>query len=77
MDVLPRLLRQPLVAVSVGVLLVIVAVAVFAPWLAPHGISAREADLTQRWQRPSREHPFGTDGRGVDVLSRVVHGTRI
>ncbi len=72
-----RVFRRPLAAVSLGVLLVIVAVAVLAPWLAPYGITADEADLTQRWQRPSREHPFGTDGRGVDVLSRVVHGTRI
>ncbi len=72
-----RVFRRPLAAVSLGVLLVIVAVAVLAPWLAPYGITADEADLTQRWQRPSSEHLFGTDGRGVDVLSRVVHGTRI
>lgn len=72
-----RVFRRPLAAVSLGVLLVIVAVAVLAPWLAPYGITADEADLTQRWQRPSSEHPFGTDGRGVDVLSRVIHGTRI
>jgi peptide/nickel transport system permease protein len=26
---------------------------------------------------PSRSHPFGTDQLGRDVLSRVVHGTRI
>ncbi len=77
MDVLRRLLRQPLVAASLGVLLVIAAVALLAPWLAPHGITAREADLTQRWQRPGPEHPVGPDGRGVDVLSRVIHGARI
>jgi len=76
-DVLRRLLRQPLVAASLGVLLAIAAVALLAPWLAPHGITAQEADLTQRWQRPSSQHPFGTDGRGVDVLSRVIYGARI
>ncbi|MGI5269453.1 dipeptide/oligopeptide/nickel ABC transporter permease/ATP-binding protein [Nonomuraea sp. CA-218870] len=26
---------------------------------------------------PSAEHPFGTDGLGRDVLSRVVHGARV
>ena len=77
MEVLRRVFRRPLAAVSVGVLLAIVAVAFFAPALAPSGIGAKDADLAQRWLKPSWEHPFGTDGRGVDVLSRVIHGTRI
>jgi len=74
---LGRTMKQPLVALSLAMLAVVGGVAVFGPWLAPHGISAREADLTQRWQSPSRTHLFGTDGRGVDVLSRVIYGARI
>ena len=74
---LGRVAKQPLVAMSLAVLAGIVVVAVFASWLAPQGISAHEADLTNRWQHPSWGHPFGTDGRGVDVLSRVIYGARI
>jgi len=77
MRVLRRISRQPLAAASALVLAAIVLVAVLAPWLAPYEITFREADLAGRWQPPSWEHPCGTDGRGVDVLSRVIYGARI
>ena len=34
-------------------------------------------DLTNRFQAPSAEHPFGTDSLGRDQLARVIHGGRI
>lgn len=63
-------------AVFGGVLIVlIVFVAIFAPWLAP------EDPLTQstinRLQRPSSEHLLGTDPYGRDLLSRILYGTRV
>ncbi|MCY0898855.1 MAG: ABC transporter permease [Firmicutes bacterium] len=66
-------------AISLAVVLAIVAVAVFAPWLAPHnpdtmfpnGLSAAGAPLG-----PSREFPLGTDQFGRDELSRLLYGGR-
>src|SRR5881397_3619158 len=63
----------------------ILAALVFAALLAPYlGLpSPTEGDITQRlippvWtERGDREHPLGTDRFGRDVLSRVVHGSRI
>src|SRR3989441_1240612 len=34
-------------------------------------------DLTYTFERPSWDHPLGTDQLGRDMLSRVIHGTRI
>jgi peptide/nickel transport system permease protein len=59
-------------AVIVGVLLV---VAIFADVLAPQ--SPFVSDQTDTFARPSWEHPLGTDQLGRDMLSRVIHGTRI
>jgi peptide/nickel transport system permease protein len=59
-------------AVIVGVLLV---VAIFADVLAPQ--SPFVSDQTDTFARPSLEHPLGTDQLGRDMLSRVIHGTRI
>jgi len=36
-----------------------------------------EIDLEIKEQAPSVEHPFGTDGLGRDIFSRVVYGARI
>jgi peptide/nickel transport system permease protein len=43
----------------------------------PVRYSPTESDLLSVLTPPSREHLFGTDDRGRDVLSRMIHGTRI
>ncbi|OSN11666.1 peptide ABC transporter permease [Lonsdalea iberica] len=58
-----------------GVLLVLlILLALFAPWLAPFDPNAQS--ITQRLLPPSPEHWLGTDGFGRDLLSRVLYGAR-
>jgi peptide/nickel transport system permease protein len=50
--------------------------ALFAPWLAPYGPD--EADPALRLRGIATPgHPLGLDNHGRDVLSRVIHGTRV
>ena len=49
--------------------------ALFADVIAPYDPDAH--NLRQVLQGPSLAHPLGTDNFGRDVLSRVIHGTRI
>ncbi len=64
-----------------GVFLLIVAMALLAPWIAPH--DPYDQDLTQRlippvwFEKGSWEHVFGTDQFGRDYLSRIMFGARI
>jgi peptide/nickel transport system permease protein len=57
------------------------AVAVAAPWLAPH--DPERGSLRARLSGPTREaadgkaHPLGTDHLGRDILSRIIFGTRV
>jgi peptide/nickel transport system permease protein len=59
----------------------LVLAAIFAPYLAPQ--SPTEGDITAKlippgWtERGTSEHPLGTDRFGRDVLSRIIHGSRI
>jgi peptide/nickel transport system permease protein len=57
----------------------VLAVAVAAPWLAPH--DPREIALEKKFLPPvsaggAASHPLGTDQLGRDVLSGVVYGAR-
>lgn len=68
---------------AIGVLLLVV-VAVFAPWLAPHdpteqfddGLSIDGLPLPSTLPESFR-FPLGTDPNGRDLLSRIVYGTRV
>lgn len=54
---------------------IILAVAILAPWLAPH--DPLEADMYSSLKPPSEEHILGTDRLGRDLFSRILYGTRI
>lgn len=67
--------RNPLGVLGFFLLLGMATMAIFAPQIATHGPT--EANIRERLQPPSSEHPFGTDTLGRDIFSRVVYGSRI
>ncbi|HMM19201.1 MAG TPA: ABC transporter permease [Selenomonadales bacterium] len=56
-------------------LLLFVAAAIFAPYISPH--DPYLVNLNAQFHRPSPEYPLGTDMYGRDILSRIIHGSRI
>lgn len=76
-SLLQTLSRDRLALLGLLLVAVLILVAVFAPWLAPHplqGLGATNVGAANL--APSSSHPFGTDGLGRDMLSRVIMGTR-
>ena len=72
--------RKPLGAVSAAIVCGLIAVALFAPVLAPRDPQAFNLDergLPVRMQAPSATFLLGTDPLGRDVLSRIVYGARV
>jgi len=72
---LRRLRKNRIALVGAAIVALLLVVAIFADVLAPH--SATTADQTRTFQRPSWAHPLGTDQLGRDMLSRIIHGSRI
>jgi ABC-type dipeptide/oligopeptide/nickel transport system permease subunit len=74
-------LREPKVVVAGGFILLLILLAIFAPWIAPK--DPLEQDLMLGTLPPvtySGAEPgywFGTDDLGRDVLSRLIHGARV
>ncbi len=72
---LALLLREPGAAISLGIVVLTVLAAVFAPWLAPR--DPFETDLAAIMQPPGGDYLLGTDGQGRDMLSRMLFGLRV
>ena len=71
------LLADPLALAGVALITLLVVLAVLGPWIAPYpGQGEGESDVAARMLAPSLAHPFGTDGLGRDMLSRVIIGAR-
>lgn len=64
-----------LAMVGLVIVLLLIAMAAFAPWIATHDPIAQ--DTYARLEAPSALHWMGTDELGRDIWSRVVFGSRI
>jgi peptide/nickel transport system permease protein len=68
------LLRRPTAVFGLVVLVLVVLLAVLAPWVAPYDPLKTSWSLVRK--APSAAHWFGTDEVGRDLLSRVIWGGR-
>ena len=76
----PEERRSRVIALFAAILLVLVIVAVLAPWIAP--IDPNKQNLIGRLKPPGYEARgftflLGSDELGRDLLSRLIHGARI
>src|SRR3989304_5170260 len=86
---LRRLFKQRNALLGMGILVFLVLVALFAPWLAPYepekvlidveNVEAREAPCIHLLGCPADkpEHIMGIDGNFRDQFSRLIYGTQI
>lgn len=70
-----RFLRHRGAAAGAFVVAALLLVALFAPWISPSDPNAQ--DLDAGLSGPSASHWLGQDKLGRDLLSRVIHGSRI
>jgi len=72
-----RKFKKQHVAVAAGVfVLLLVAVAIFAPWIVPYD-AENYFDYDSLNALPSSQHWFGVDPLGRDIFSRIVMGARV
>ncbi len=71
-----RFAANKLAVIGLGIILLLLFVAAFAPLLAPH--SPYIGDLKNaRLLAPSGTNWLGTDDQGRDILSRLIYGSRL
>ena len=74
-DAWRRLLANKAAVAGGMILLVLIFLAIFAPWIAPHSYSYQNLELGA--QPPSSEFLLGTDTLGRDLFSRILYGARV
>lgn len=67
-------LRNKAAVTGVGILVVFILAAIFAPLLTPYDPTHQV--LSQAFRTPSPAHPLGTDDLGRDILARIMYGGR-
>lgn len=78
MDALRQYLRKPMGVVGAVMLLLVIFVALFAPWLAPYDPEERvEVTPDEILAPPDGQHLLGRDDAGKDVLSQLIYGARV
>ena len=74
-DAWRRLLANKAALVGGIILLLLIFLAIFAPWIAPHSYSYQNLELGA--QPPSSDFLLGTDTLGRDLFSRILYGARV
>lgn len=76
MLLLKKFLRDIPAVIGFAIIVAVVFIGIFAPWLTPRPEAVFDSNIMARLKPPSAEFLFGTDNLGRDICSRVILGTR-
>ena len=74
-DAFRRLLKNKMAVLGGIIILVLLTLAIFAPYIAPYHFA--EGSLLDNYAKPGTKYLLGADFMGRDLLSRIIYGTRI
>lgn len=67
--------KSPMTMIGLAIILILVTVAIFAPYIAPY--NPVTMNLDKRLAPPSKDNLLGTDELGRDILSRIIYGAGV
>ena len=67
--------KSPMTMIGLAIILTLVTVAIFAPYIAPY--NPVTMNLDKRLAPPSKDNLLGTDELGRDILSRIIYGAGV
>lgn len=74
-DAIARFKKNKVAMLALGIIVLVTLFALIGPMLSPYTYDQQIRG--SEYQKPSIEHPFGTDNLGRDMLVRTMMGTRI
>ena len=77
MLILKKFLRDIPAVIGFCIIVTIIVMAIFAPYIVPRPDEAFDSNILLRLKPPNADYPFGTDNLGRDILTRIILGTRM
>ena len=74
-EIVYRFRKNKVTLIGVFIIVLLIIVIVFAETISPYNRGIKN-NYKERLQGPSLNHPFGTDGYGRDIMTRVIHGAK-
>ena len=74
-DAFRRLLKNKMAVLGGIIVIVLIIIAIFAPYIAPYHYA--KGSLLDNYAKPGPKYLLGADFMGRDVLSRIIYGARI
>ncbi|MHA1374142.1 MAG: ABC transporter permease [Promethearchaeota archaeon] len=76
-----RRLLKPLTLVGISIIIFIVFLAIYAPWISKYTLEtvvdvSKAIDFGDPYTLPSELHPWGTTANAYDLFSRIIWGAR-
>lgn len=72
-----RMKKNKPAMIGLMIILIFVFFAIFADVIADYEDVALKQNYSQKLQKPSSDHIFGTDKLGRDIFARIIHGARL
>lgn len=73
-SVLHLFAKSKLAMAGLSIVILLIVVTAFAPWIAPH--DPLKHNYIHLVESPSAQFPLGTDNYGRDILSRILYGAK-
>lgn len=70
-----RGIEYSLTIIGFIIIVILILMALLAPFIAPY--DPMKGDFERRFESPNLQFIMGTNRRGIDILSRIIYGSRI
>jgi len=74
-DAVGQLMHNRLAVISLGFIVILILLAIFADWVAPFDFAKNH--LKDNYALPNSTYWFGADDLGRDIFTRTLYGTRV
>lgn len=76
-EVIQRLAKNKAAMIGLAIVILLIVLALTAPLFYDYEQDIIKQNIPERFQKPNKDHLFGTDEFGRDLFARIIYGSRV